>query len=259
MKKAKKTKRPIRKTALDRIVARLRAALRRETKNVIEIGKLLIESREHLEHGEWQPWLAENFDLSLRTAQNYFAAAEYVARVKSKSATVADFNNLSPTVLYWLAAGQMYNEQEEAAILAAAKSGKRVDQDAAEAICEALAPADDDDAEDADDGGEDSAGDSGEDSSEDAAEDPEIAAMLDGPPPAVLPPAPIPPPPDFALRDFDDALSTLKRLMTKPSAQFASTIHNADDLEKIEDFIRAVTKARRNSHDRTERRDGATL
>lgn len=116
----------------------------------------------------------------------------------------------------------------------AATRERRVDQDAAAAICDALAPPDDDDVDDQKDGGDES----GEDAT--AAEDPEIAAMLDGPPPPVPPPAPIPPPPDFALRDFDDAISKLKRLMTKPSAQFACTIHSANELVTIEDFIRSV-------------------
>jgi hypothetical protein len=181
-KEAKKV--PQRRTELDRIVTQLRTLLRRDTTSIIEKGKLLLQSRELLanEHGDWQDWLAKNFDLSLRTAQNYCAAAEYVAR---KSATVADFANLSPSVLYWLAGGD-YNEQEEAAILAATHAG-RVDQEAAVAICEKLAPADDDDADDADDGDEDSDEDSGD---EGGGEDADTSAILDGPPPAVPPPAP---------------------------------------------------------------------
>jgi len=176
MKKAKKA--PRRKiTELDRIAARVRTALRSRTKNVIEIGNLLIKSREHLEHGEWQPWLAENFDLSYRTALRYVSAAEYVA----KSDTVADFANLSPTALYELAEG-LYNEQEEAAILAATRE-RRVAEDAVWAICEALVPPDD--ADNDQDGDQD--GDGG-----DSAEEEGIAAILDGPPPAVPPPAPIP-------------------------------------------------------------------
>lgn len=225
-----------RKTELDRLAARLRTALRRDAKNNIEIGNILIEIRKHLQHGEWQPWLAENFDLSIRTAQNYLAAAEYVAR---KSETVADFGNLSPSVLYALAGGD-YTAEEEAAILAATHEG-RVDEDAASAICEALAPTDDDDAEDADDSGEDG----GDDAAElPAAEDPEIAAMLDGPPPAVPPPAPPPPQPDFALREFDQAISTLKRLMTKPCVQFTTSAHDVNDLEHVQSFIDAVAKAK---------------
>jgi hypothetical protein len=237
MSKAKKTKPPERKNALDRIATQLRALLRRETKNIIEIGKLLIESRKLLanEHGEWLPWLEKNFDLSARTAQRYIATAEYVA---SKGDTVSYFSNLAPTVLYWLAAGQHYNEKEEAAILAAIRK-RRVDQDAAAAICDALAPADDDDAEDADveDGSSEGGG-----QDDDAEEDAEIEAILDGPPPPVPPPAPNLAPPDFALRDFDQAISTLKQLMTKPSAQFAKTTHTANDLENVEGFIRNVAK-----------------
>src|SRR5262245_62772064 len=80
-----------------------------------------------------------NFDLSYRTEIRYVSAAEYVER-ESKSDTVSLFANLSPTVLYGLAAGH-YNEQEEAAILAAARKG-RVDQEGALAICKALAPPD---------------------------------------------------------------------------------------------------------------------
>jgi hypothetical protein len=235
MKKAKKTKAPTRKaTELDRLAARIRTALRRETKNIIEIGKLLIESRKRLEHGEWQAWLAENFDLGYRTAINYVNAAEYVAS-KGKGESISHFANLSANVLYRLAAGQ-FNEQEEAAILAEAKAGKRIDEDAAWAIRDALAPPDDDDAVDAadeDDGGH-------QDDSGDDSEDAESAAILDGPPPAVPPTAPAPPPTNFALRDFDDAIGKLKQLMTKRSADFASTTHSAEDLENVGDFIRAV-------------------
>jgi hypothetical protein len=231
MKKAKKTK----ATALDRITARLRMALRRETTNVIEIGNLLIESRKHLQHGDWQAWLAETFDLSYRTALRYVSAAEYVAH-KGKSDTVAHFTNLSPTILYGLAEGH-FTEQEEAAILAAAREG-RVDQVAADAICEKLAPPDDaDDDQDNDDDHDDD----GDDAEPAAAEDPEIAAILDGPPAAVPPPAPIPPPTDYALRDFDQAIGTLKRLMTKQAAQFAGSAHSGNDLENVASFIQAAS------------------
>jgi hypothetical protein len=235
MTKAKKTKASTQRTALDRITAQLRTVLRRKTTDIILVGNLLIEAREHLDHGKWRPYLAENFDLSIRAAQNYFAAAGYVAR-KKQIGIVADFANLSASVLYGLAAGR-YNEQEEATILAATRKG-RVDQGMASAICEGLVPTDDDDA-DADDGAQDDGGEDGDDEKEDA----EIAAILDGPPPSVPPPAPNPPPPDFALRDFDQAISALNRLKTKPPTQFAQTIHSAEDLENVESFIRAVMRA----------------
>ena len=238
-KKAKKKTKSQRRTELDRITAQLHKVLRRRTKDVILAGNFLMKARELRanEHSKWLLWLEKNFDLTERTARRYTSAAAYVAR---KSDTVsADFSNLAPTVLYWLAAGH-YNEQEEAEILAATRKG-RVDQDAAWAICEKLASPDD--AEDADEGDEqEPSGEDGDDG--EPAEDPESAAILDGPPPDVQPTENLPPE-NFALRDFNQAIDTLKRLMTKPSAQFAGTSHSADDLEKVEAFIHAVTKAGR--------------
>jgi hypothetical protein len=45
MKKPKTTEVPVRKTKLDRIAAQIHTVLKRATKDVIEIGKLLIKSR----------------------------------------------------------------------------------------------------------------------------------------------------------------------------------------------------------------------
>jgi hypothetical protein len=235
MKKSKKTKAPRRRTELDRIATQLRTMLRRDTVSVIEKGKLLLRSRElHAnEHGDWMSWLEKNrknFDMSYRSAINYCNAAEYVAG-KSKFATVANFANVASTVLYRLADGG-YTEQEEAEILAQAKAGKRIDQDAAWALCEKLAPADDD-TDDGDAGAEPA-----------AAEDPETTAILEGSPPAVPPPPPTPTPTDFALRDFDRAVGTLKRLMTKRAAQFAGSAHSGDDLENVASFIQAASDSK---------------
>jgi hypothetical protein len=245
---AKETEAPERETALDRLAGRLRDALRRESESVVEIGNILIECREHVPHGEWLAWLAENFRLSYRTARRYECAAEYVA---GKSDTVADFGNLSPTVLYNLAEG-WGDEDEEAAILAATREGF-VDEDAALAICEKLALPDAGDGDDAGDDDDDDAGDgddagAGDDAGDDAGdgndagngdEDPEIKAILDGLPP-VLPPAPDPQPPDFAVQDFDRAIGTLNRVRTKMLAQFANTSHSVDVLKGVADFINAV-------------------
>jgi len=200
MTKAKKTKAPPRPTELDRIVTQLRAILRRRTSDVVKAGNLLIKARKLFakEHGEWLAWLAENFDLSPRTAQRYVAAAEYVQKRH-----VSHFANLSASVLYRLAEGD-FDEPVEAAILAEARE-RRVGEDAMWAICEKLAPPADDagDADDQKDGGDDGGG-------AEAAEDLEIAAILDGEPPKP-PPAPILPPINYALRDFDQACSCSAR------------------------------------------------
>jgi Protein of unknown function (DUF3102) len=36
-------------------------------------GEMLIEAKSQLEHGEWEPWLKQNFELSRRTAYRYMA------------------------------------------------------------------------------------------------------------------------------------------------------------------------------------------
>jgi hypothetical protein len=178
-----------------------------------------------VEYGEWQPWLAKNFDLSYRTAVNYCNAADYVARM-SECATVAGFadlrTNLSPTILYALADGR-YTPEEETEILKHAKSN-RIDQSRATQICNEL-----------------TAPPPGEPHpSSLSAITAEVERILDGLPPDVQPPPPIAAPTDYALINFKDAVSTLKQLATKPAAQFRKTPHSDHDLEKVERFISAV-------------------
>ena len=80
------------------IADELHAALKRETDEIIDIGGLLTEAKAHMKHGEWLPWLRNEFSMSERSAQRYMKAHEF-----AKSATVSDFN-LSPTALYLLSA-----------------------------------------------------------------------------------------------------------------------------------------------------------
>ena len=42
-------------------------------RDAIEAGKLLIEAKQALEHGQWGQWLRENCDLSARTARRSMA------------------------------------------------------------------------------------------------------------------------------------------------------------------------------------------
>jgi hypothetical protein len=84
--------------ALADIEAVLASKLRGERLTVIDIGRLLLEAKRKVAHGEWLPWLAKHFGKSERSAQNYMNAAEWAA----KNATVADLK-LRPSALYWLA------------------------------------------------------------------------------------------------------------------------------------------------------------
>ena len=85
-------------------------------------------------------------------------------------------------------------------------------------------------------------------------EDFEIAAILDGPPPEVPPPAPNITR-DFALGAFDGAVTTLKQLMSKSAAPFDSSVH-VSDLEAVESFIRAVADEARKAATRKENKYG---
>lgn len=188
-----------------------------------------------MEHGEWQLWLADNFDLSYRTALRYCTAAEYLYACAHGKSDTMSLINVSPTVLYALAEGR-YSEVAEKAILAASRKGRRIDQTRAEEI-----------REEADSNYEGDAADDEDGDGAEAAADPESEAIIDGDPPKVPPSAPIQTPPNFALSNFDFAVKLLKKHMTKPLAQFAGTVHSAEDLEKVEAFIRDVKQAGRPS------------
>jgi len=43
---------------------------------ILEIGTRLIEAKQALQHGEWQAWLEERVDFSVRTAQRFMKVAE---------------------------------------------------------------------------------------------------------------------------------------------------------------------------------------
>jgi hypothetical protein len=61
-------------------------------RDAIEAGKLLIEAKQALEHGQWGQWLRENCDLSARTARRYMALARsdlQIGRVANLGLTAA--------------------------------------------------------------------------------------------------------------------------------------------------------------------------
>jgi hypothetical protein len=212
-------------TTLDEIAEKVRAALKNESGAILEIGNLLIQSRQHLDHGDWQSWLAENFSFSYRTAARYVKAGEYAL---AKSDTAADLRNLSPVLLYRLSEGDFYTEAEEAAILAKTKQGARIGTTVADEICAGLGPPVDDELEtesppvDALEQGDDS----------------EIEKILDGLPPEL--PAPEPAVVNHMLPAFDLAVKRLLELRTKPLAKFIGSEHSADNVTTAANFLHEV-------------------
>jgi hypothetical protein len=189
----------------------LHTALKRETTDIIAIGDLLVEANAQLDHGEWLPWLAENFGSSVSTADNYLAAA----RLAAKFPTVANLR-LRPTALYVLghdlaSPSGLYDRKAIRAIFSEAKT-KWVNAQRAREIalllqkpksCETIEEMK---AKTADE----------------TAAQAETDDILDGPPPE-LPASPEATVHDVILPPFDQAIKTLANLQTKSLEKFAAT------------------------------------
>src|SRR4051812_42211679 len=62
------------------------AALKSSVDHGSAVGKLLIEAKAKVPHGQWLPWLKANCAMPERTARDYMR----LARLSVKTATVAD-------------------------------------------------------------------------------------------------------------------------------------------------------------------------
>ena len=197
--------------SLEAIAADIRKSLKAEVADVIKVGELLAEARELLQYGEWYAWLREQFSLSQRSALRYVAAYEFVA---GKSDIVSDLK-LRVSALHVLAGDQSLRPKEIKAVLKEAKS-RWVGGTRAKQIIKDIRGAD-------------------EPSDE---EPPPLPPDDDVKPPPTPPPAPLPR--DAALaREFGDAIATLLRLMTKPSAKFVGAVAAAD-LELVANFLNQI-------------------
>ena len=56
---------------------------------LMDVGDRLAEAKKALDHGQWDDWLSDNFELSDRTARLYMQLAGHRNRVEAKMATVA--------------------------------------------------------------------------------------------------------------------------------------------------------------------------
>ena len=75
---------------------RCEAAAQSAVEHALRAGAGLVRVKESLKHGEFLPWLAENFAGSTRTAQTYMKLArELPARLDGKSADSAHFGSIA--------------------------------------------------------------------------------------------------------------------------------------------------------------------
>lgn len=237
---------------LDVITTELSAVLQSETVCIIKSGILLIEAKAQVKHGQWLPYLSENFDLGERTAQRYMAAAEWYWTA-SNTTPVSDLK-LSPTVLYGLATGDY--EPETAALIVEAAKSKWVNESRAIAIVE-QAMRDSLQIEESEDGevgttdenwlAREQAIEQEQRARERAIEQEqrlkeEAEAILDNPPADLLPPPePVPLETDRYLHEKLAALIIeLKKLATKSTDRFIASGIEPSDLETVSDFLKQI-------------------
>jgi hypothetical protein len=207
---------------LKTIAAEIATALKREVKDVIEIGGLLAEAKEQLDaHGHWLPWVKEHFPRSIRSAQNYMTAHAFAA----KYATVAHLR-LAVGGLYALAeADRAGNSEAVEAALAEARD-KWVDEDRVRAIiAELAAPKAGDEAElpPSQEGG------AGDDADEQDDDQP-----FPEPPPSPTPRQ------AAQLQQFEGAAKALLSLKAKPAQEFLAAAISGFDLETIANLLQRV-------------------
>jgi len=198
-----KTKQKNAARSLATIVGEIRKTLRNDVGNIIKRGDLLLEAKEQLEHGQWLPWLEDNFSMDERTAQRAMAVAKFAAKYDSLSDL-----HLTKSALYDLSSGdypeKVIKEPEPEEDLPETDELRRRLQEEIDA---------------------------------------EAEAILDGPPPDLPPSTEPPAPTDFTLVQFDKAIKNLAELHTKSVSKFVGTAHTGGDLRKIADFLCAVADA----------------
>jgi DUF3102 family protein len=91
---------PDNERTLARHATEIRRLGKRAVSDVIEIGRLLVESKKLAGHGNWLPWLEKEFGWTDKTAENFMNVARFSA---DKIETVSNLN-LPLSGLYLLAA-----------------------------------------------------------------------------------------------------------------------------------------------------------
>jgi hypothetical protein len=73
--------------------------IRNQTGSILITGRLLIEAKSALPHGQFSRWVIDEIHVSIRTAENYVRAASVASECESEMISL-----LAPTTLYFLAA-----------------------------------------------------------------------------------------------------------------------------------------------------------
>ncbi|NFS11569.1 DUF3102 domain-containing protein [Clostridium botulinum] len=66
------------------IISRIRTAKENVAKNILELGKQLYLAKQLVAHGDWEKWLIEKVDFSVRTAQTYIKTYKIIIDLPEK-------------------------------------------------------------------------------------------------------------------------------------------------------------------------------
>ncbi|MEZ0375507.1 MAG: DUF3102 domain-containing protein, partial [Candidatus Sericytochromatia bacterium] len=89
---------------LDTITRKLHEKLAETAQNLVESGNLLLQAKEIIGHGNFKPWLRENFRMSFKTANRFMSVAKMVQHLQLKSSAMSDMLSLDLKTLYEVAA-----------------------------------------------------------------------------------------------------------------------------------------------------------
>src|SRR5262245_19080790 len=79
----KRNKRNSRRISLATIAANINRLDRANLRNIVEIGKWLLEADKQLDYGQWGHWLDKEFGWSADTADRYMAAEKLAATFRT--------------------------------------------------------------------------------------------------------------------------------------------------------------------------------
>jgi len=105
----------------------IRTLCKRVTKDIIEIGRRLIEAKKLVGHDNWGDWLGREFAWSEQTARNFMNVFRFAEGLKSKKFLDLDIDDLdiAPSALYALARRNTPDEVREE-LLARAGAGEPI-------------------------------------------------------------------------------------------------------------------------------------
>ena len=83
---------------VEAVTSRIKDRLVRQVEDIIETGRDLLEVKAKLEHGQFESWLTQEFNMTDRTARRFMQAATWA---EGKTDMVSD---LTPTSIYLLSA-----------------------------------------------------------------------------------------------------------------------------------------------------------